>query len=62
MLTREVFGLEVVKSGFHQLLLQSIETGASYDDIMADYKNQLGFEGRAILKAMILHRERKADQ
>ncbi|MCH9660024.1 MAG: AAA family ATPase [Bacteroidetes bacterium] len=57
VLTREVFGLEVTKSGFHQLLRQSVETGASYDDIMTKYNNQLGFEGKAILKAMILQRD-----
>lgn len=56
VLTREVFGLEVVKSGFHQLLEKSVANGGSYDDIMAEYKEQLGFEAQAILRAMIMDR------
>lgn len=57
ILTREVFGLEVSKSGFHKLLEVSVSQGKSYDEILKEYKNQIGFEGRAILKALILHRE-----
>lgn len=53
VLTREVFGLEVSKSGFHELLLDSVEQGKSYDTILAEFDNQLGFEGRAILRALI---------
>lgn len=60
ILTREVFGLEVVKSGFHQLLEISVSDGGSFDDIMAEYNQQLGFEAQAILRAMIMHRDRNA--
>lgn len=57
ILTREVFGLEVSKSGFHKLLEISVSQGKSYEEILKEYKNQIGFEGRAILKALILDRE-----
>lgn len=57
VLTREVFGLEVVKSGFHQLLEKLVEKGSSFDEIMDEYNQQLGFEAQAILRAMILHRD-----
>ena len=57
VLTREVFGLEVSKSGFHGLLLDFVEQGKSYDEIMADFDNQLGFEGRAILRALIASKD-----
>lgn len=53
VLTREVFGLEVSKSGFHELLLDSVAQGKSYEEILAEFDNQLGFEGRAILRALI---------
>lgn len=53
VLTREVFGLEVDKSGFHKLLTDSVRSGASYDDIMEQYDNQIGFEGQAILRSLI---------
>jgi len=57
ILTREIFGLEVTKSGFHALLAESINSGKSFDEIMDDYEAQLGFEGQAILRALIANRE-----
>ena len=58
VLTREVFGLEVVKSGFHQLLEKSVSAGGTFDEVLAEYEGQLGFEAKAILQAMIIHRDR----
>lgn len=58
VLTSEVFSLEVERSGFHDLLAKSVETGRTYEEIVSDYDNQLGFEGRAILKALIANRDR----
>ncbi len=58
VLTSEVFSLEVERSGFHDLLAKSVQTGRTYEEIVSDYKNQLGFEGRAILKALIANRDR----
>ena len=60
VLTSEVFSLEVERSGFHDLLAKSVETGSAYEEIVAGYDNQLGFEGRAILKALIANRDRKS--
>ncbi|MBU2068787.1 MAG: AAA family ATPase [Gammaproteobacteria bacterium] len=57
ILTREVFGLEVTKSGFHAVLAESVNEGYSFDDIMSSYKNQLGFEGQAILRALLANKE-----
>ena len=62
ILTREVFGLEVSKSGFHKLLEVSVSQGKSYEEILKEYKNQIGFEGRSILKALILHRESLSEE
>lgn len=53
VLTREVFGLEVDKSGFHDLLKKSVSAGHSYEAILKEYKGQIGFEGKAILRALI---------
>ncbi len=58
VLTSEVFNLEVERSGFHNILAKSVETGRTYEEIVADYDNQLGFEGKAILKALIANRDR----
>jgi predicted ATP-dependent endonuclease of OLD family len=53
VLTSEVFSLEVERSGFHQLLAKSVENGGDYDSIIQDYRGHVGFEGRAILRALI---------
>jgi predicted ATPase len=58
VLTSEVFSLEVERSGFHDLLAKSVETGRTYNEIVENYNNQLGFEGRAILAALIANRDR----
>ncbi|MEN9373206.1 MAG: hypothetical protein RIR79_758 [Pseudomonadota bacterium] len=52
-LTREIFGLEVEASGFHELLSQSVASGKSYSEILEEYNDHLGIEGRAILGTLI---------
>ncbi|WP_444918755.1 AAA family ATPase [Microbulbifer sp. JMSA003] len=53
VLTREVFGLEVSKSGFHDLLAGSVDEGKNFEEIEEEYQHQLGFEGKAVLRSMI---------
>ncbi len=57
-LTTEVFGLEVSNSGFHGLLKESVDEGKNYKYIIDEFNNQIGFEGRALLKVMISERDR----
>ncbi|MDK4688027.1 AAA family ATPase [Kingella negevensis] len=59
VLTREVFGLEVIKSGFHKLLIESVNENKSYDEILDEYKHQLGIEAKGLLKILIAERDRK---
>jgi predicted ATPase len=59
ILTRDVFGLEVIKSGFHQLLKESVENGGNFEEVMAEYNGQLGFEAQAILRVLIFYRDRE---
>jgi len=61
VLTREVFGLEVVKSGFYKLLNESVTTGKTFDQISNEYNDQLGYEAQAILRALIIDRDEKGD-
>jgi predicted ATPase len=61
VLTREVFGLEVSKSGYHKLLEQSVESGKSYQEIEEEYHYHLGFEGKTILRSMIMIRDTRGD-
>ena len=63
ILTRETFGLEVSKSGFHEMMLKAVEAGGTFESISSEYKNQLGAEARAILLSQIAtERSNKADE
>ncbi|WP_154221947.1 AAA family ATPase [Marinicella rhabdoformis] len=59
ILTREVFRLEVSKSGFHDLLSQSVDEGKNYEEIIDAYDGQIGFEGKALLRSLILSKKHK---
>ncbi|MBD8524349.1 AAA family ATPase [Pseudoxanthomonas sp. CAU 1598] len=61
LLTAEVFGLEVSQSGFHALLAQSVAKGPTYDEVVASYRNQIGFEGKAVLAALLSKAARNGD-
>jgi ABC-type branched-subunit amino acid transport system ATPase component len=61
ILTREVFGLEVVKAGFHQMLRDAADKHHSYEDALDHFDNRLGAEGRAILRSMINQKPQKDD-
>lgn len=54
ILTREIFGLEVTDSGFHQLLAQSVAATNDYDDVLEGFGNQLGLEARAIVRGLLV--------
>jgi predicted ATPase len=58
VLTREVFGLEVSKSGFHALLARNVAEGLAYEAITSLYKERLGLEARALLRVMTAERDR----
>lgn len=56
-LTTEVFGLEVTNSGFHSLLQGLVDRYRNYDVILEKLNGQLGEEGRALVKTMIMLKE-----
>ncbi|MEQ1539408.1 MAG: AAA family ATPase [Sphingorhabdus sp.] len=53
LLTRDVFGLEVAKSGFNALLAVEAEQALTYEQALNAFDQQLGFEGRAILRSLM---------
>ncbi|WP_045747644.1 AAA family ATPase [Actinoplanes rectilineatus] len=53
ILTREVFGLEVTRTGFHALLSDAVDEGNSYEEIVLRFGAKLGSEARSILQALI---------
>lgn len=58
VLTREVFQLEVTKSGFHDLLARSVSLDKSFEAIMAEYGGKIGFEGQAVLRSLLSTRDK----
>ena len=57
-LTREIFGLEVGKSGFHNVLRESVMNGDSFNEILEEFDNQLGLEAKSILRSLVNLRDR----
>lgn len=57
-LTREVFTLEVRQSGFHKMLSEEVAKGQSYSEIMELFNNELGDEALALLRTLIMLRDR----
>lgn len=53
ILTSEVFGLEVTRSGFHKVLEEAIEEDLSYDSILDKFNGSLGSEARMILRGLL---------
>ncbi|MEW2329418.1 AAA family ATPase [Micromonospora chersina] len=57
VLTREVFGLEVTRAGFHKLLRDAVAEGHSYEGIFERFEGRLGGEARALVRGLIAVRE-----
>lgn len=57
ILTTEVFGLEVSKSGFHALFQEEVNRGLSFDEAVGAFEGKIGMEGLSILASMIASRD-----
>jgi hypothetical protein len=53
ILTREVFGLEVVQTGFHRLISEAVLHGG-YDQVIQSFGDRLGGEARSLARALSL--------
>lgn len=60
-LTREVFGFEVTRSGFHRMLLIEAEKVDNFNDAIEKFQGEIGSEGRALISAMLATREQKEE-
>ena len=56
-LTRDVFRLEVEKSGFHTLIRDAVASGGTYEEIVSRFRGSLGFEARATFRSMTINRD-----
>ncbi len=58
ILTREVFGFEVTKSGFHRMLDDAVNRRRlTYEAVVEHFGGQLGAEARAIVQALVAERD-----
>lgn len=53
ILTREVFGLEVMQTGFHRLISEAVRRGG-YDHVIEQFGDRLGGEARSLARALSL--------
>lgn len=60
VLTREAFGLEVTRSGFHRLVTAAVEEGGTYQQILDRFDGKLGAEARALARATVAIRDAAA--
>jgi ATPase subunit of ABC transporter with duplicated ATPase domains len=56
VLTGEVFGLEVTRSGFHKMLSDAVEHEQEIDAVLQKFDNEVGADGRALVSSMIATR------
>lgn len=56
-LTKDVFGLDVMASGFHKILRDDVDQFGDYDVIYERYNGKLGTEAELLLRTMLLARE-----
>ena len=52
-LTRDVFGLEVSRSGFHHMLQEAVNKFSNYEEVLDAFRGNLGAEAKAIVRAML---------
>lgn len=58
VLTREAFGLEVTRSGFHQMISSLVDSGYSFEQIIAEFGGQLGAEAMRLARVLTAIRDR----
>ncbi|WP_060681308.1 AAA family ATPase [Virgibacillus halodenitrificans] len=56
-LTREVFGLEVINSGFHKMLLEAVLEYRDYDKVVEHFNGELGKEALFIIQSLLINLE-----
>ncbi|MDQ0887896.1 putative ATPase [Paenibacillus sp. V4I9] len=53
VLTEEVFGLEIPKTGFHTLLRKIVEEDPDFDEVVERFNNELSIEAKSVIRTYI---------
>lgn len=56
-LTHEIFGLQVTKSGFYDILKDVAKDCQTYEEALREFENELGSEAKALLRLLYLNRD-----
>ncbi|WP_395173880.1 AAA family ATPase [Roseibium alexandrii] len=56
-LTHEVFGLEVMRSGFNKMISDAFEEADDFEDVAEKFGQEIGSEGRALISSLIALRD-----
>lgn len=59
ILTSEIFGLEVTRSGFHKVLENALEVDSSYKSVLNKFDGALGSEARMILRGLLNNKNKE---
>lgn len=57
MLTNEVFGYEVKRSGFNTLLQKVVNKCETYEDVLDEFNYQLGDEAKCMIRILLAQKE-----
>lgn len=57
VLTREIFGLEVTRSGFHKMLTDVVGDELRINVVLEKFGNEVGAEGRALISSIMANRD-----
>ncbi|OOY16491.1 AAA family ATPase [Thioclava sp. DLFJ4-1] len=60
VLTREIFGLEVDRSGFHRMIRDIVKEEDTFEAVMNRFEGAIGAQGQALIRSM-LHRRASED-
>ncbi|WGF37745.1 MULTISPECIES: ATP/GTP-binding protein [Lysinibacillus] len=61
VLTEEVFGLDIPKTGYHTLLQKVIEETNSYEDVLEKFNYELGIEAKSVIRTYINEKNLRED-
>lgn len=56
-ITKDVFNLEMERSGFHKLFKDKVDAGYSFEAIVKMFEGNIGLEGKSILMSMVMIRD-----
>ena len=60
-LTREVFGLEVDRSGFHKMIREVVAQADDFEAVVDQFDGEIGAQGQALIRAMLAQRAQRRD-